>query len=1134
MPVELRAHTAFSFGDGAVTPEAMVKHAAELGYGSIGITDTTDLGGIVRFALEAKRQGVRPIAGAELNVEGFPVGLIARTAEGFRNIASLVTRARVHSDLRQWTKGQNAKLRGRPRVSWKDVAERSAGVHVLTGPAAGPIAACIQSCDYSAAARTLDEWREVFGERLAVEVSLHHAGGCEAALAAALIELAGRHHVPWVVAHDPRYIDTSSRLVHDILTALRYDTTIESAMSRGLLHPNGEWRLLSPEELAERWKGREEGLVESDRIASECDFNLAWLRPPLPKFAVPEGHSDITFLREKVYEGAHERWGDLSDAQTKQIEHELGIIGRLGFSGFFLVMWDAIHFARSRNILCQGRGSAANSAVAYCLAVTAVDPVANGLLFERFLSEMRVDGLTEAPDIDVDIEHDRREEVLDYMYDHYARAHSAIACIVQTYRAPNALRDSMRAFGYPIEQANDISKRLHYDDPIAGAESVRQTLGPQFGLNVEDPRCRTMLAAMAAFEELPRLRATHVGGFVLSSEPLGDYMPIEHTTMGRTIIQFDKDDLDAVGVPKFDFLGLGALSLVRRAFDMIEVRTGNRPQMYKLPVNDPKTYELIASGETIGTFQIESRAQIASILHTMPDRMYDLVVQVALIRPGPIQAKFVHPYTKRRRGLEPVTYAHPLLEPILKRTQGIPIFQEQAMAIAMVLGGYTAAEADELRRTMGHVRKISRLLDVLGRLRDRMIVRGVEESVATGIVEDLKSFANYGFPESHAWSFALIAYATGWLKAHYREEFFAALLNSWPMGFYPPSTLIHDARRHGVVVRPPCLSIGEWECTVEPIDEEATTKDTKNTEVFLGVPQPKLRDEFPRENFVSSVVPFVPSVSPSRMALRIGWRHVRGLGEKTLDALRLARGGKAAIGVGSSIGKSRSRRARKAETLETLTALSIDGSASIPDRPFTSIEDVVLRAKLRRNDVLYLARAGAFAAWEPDRRRAGWEALRAVGDSLPLAPTRHDMHEPRKLSETELIYEDYFATGMSISGHPMQHMRERLRRSGVVDSEGLKKLRGGEKILVAGLVTIRQRPASANGTIFLLLEDEWGFINIVVPSFLVEKNSEVVKFATFIVVKGRFEKDGNVLNVIGEKFKELNVRPLEHTARSFR
>lgn len=1069
---ELRSHTAFSFSDGAVTPEALVKRAAKLGFTSIGIADTADLGGVVRFALECRRQGLKPVVGVELNVDGRPAAFYARNAQGMRNIGALVTRARVGS-LRGWVKGQSADKRGRPRVTWSDVRERSAGIIALTGPASGPLGAKIQACEYSAAARMLSEWKEVFGDRLAVEVQLHHAGGCEAALAAALIDLACRQNVAWVAQQDPRYIDGPGRLVHDVLTALRYDTTIEKAMSRGLLHPNGDWRVLSPGEMAERWKGREEGLEESGRIASECDFELSWLRPPLPKFPHPPGMSDTEFLRERVFEGARERWGDhLSSAQTSQLEHELRVIAHLGFSGFFLVMWDAVRFARSRNILCQGRGSAANSAVAYCLAVTAVDPVANGLLFERFLSEKRVDGQTEAPDIDVDIEHDRREEVLDYMYGHYERSHSAIACIVQTYRGPNALRDSMRAFGYPIELVNDMSKRLHYDEPREGAEKIRTSLGAKFGLVTDDARARAMLTAMAAFEDLPRLRATHVGGFVLSSQTLGDYMPIEHTTMGRTIVQFDKDDLDAVGVPKFDFLGLGAMSLVRRAFDYIEVRTGKRPEMYKLPQGDEKTYDLICRGETIGTFQIESRAQIASILHTLPDRLYDIVVQVALIRPGPIQAKFVHPYTARRRGMEPVTYPHPLLEPILKRTQGIPIFQEQAMSIAMVLGGYTAAEADELRRTMGHVRKISRLMETLGRLRDRMVERGVEETVATGIVEDLMSFANYGFPESHAWSFALIAYATAWLKAHYPAEFFAALLNSWPMGFYPPSTLIHDARRHGVVVRPPCMRDGEWECTTESLDRDGV--DRCNETVRM---ESVMSDSY---------------LDPGGPALRVGWRHIRGLGEKTLDVLRL------------------------------------------PARPFTSIEDVVLRGKLKRVDALHLARSGAFAAWEPDRRRAAWEALRVCGDSLPLAPATREMHSPRALTPTELIYLDYFATGVSINGHPMQHMRERLRLAGVVDSCGLKDLRGGEKIVVAGLVTIRQRPASAKGTIFLLLEDEWGFINVVVPGFLVDENSEVVKFATFVLVQGRFEKDGNVLNVVGKRFKELDVKRLEHRVRSFR
>ncbi|HUQ47103.1 MAG TPA: DNA polymerase III subunit alpha, partial [Gemmatimonadaceae bacterium] len=1029
--------------------------------------------------------------------------------------------------LRGWVKGQNAGMRGRPRVSWSDIVEHSVGVQALTGPASGPIGAKIQACEYSSAARMLSEWREVFGEHLAVEVQLHHTGGCESALAAALIDIAGKQNVPWVATNDPRYADQSSRLVHDILTALRYDTTIDKAMARGLLHPNGEWRLLSPAEMAERWKGREEGLECSERIAGELNFDLSWLRPPLPKFPNPPDISDTNFLRVKVFEGARDRWGyNLSEAQTKQILHELRVIDTLGFSGFFLVMWDAVRFARSRNILCQGRGSAANSAVAYCLGVTAVDPVANGLLFERFLSEKRTNGQTEAPDIDVDIEHDRREEVLDYMYTHYERSHSAIACIVQTYRGPNALRDSMRAFGYPMDLINDMSKRMHYDDPAEGAVKVRDELGAKFGLVVDDARGKAMLAAMAAFEDLPRLRATHVGGFVLSSAPLGNYMPIEHTTMGRTIMQFDKDDLDYVGVPKFDFLGLGAMSLVRRAFDYIEVRTGKRPQMYKLPQGDKKTYDLICRGETIGTFQIESRAQIASILHTLPDRLYDIVVQVALIRPGPIQAKFVHPYTARRRGMEEVTYPHPDLEPILKRTQGIPIFQEQAMSIAMVLGGYTAAEADELRRTMGHVRKIKRLMDTLERLRNRMVERGVEEKVATGIVEDLMSFANYGFPESHAWSFALIAYATAWLKAHYPAEFFAALLNSWPMGFYPPSTLIHDARRHGVVVRPPCMRDGEWECTTEPLDREGVDRCNETA------PMESVMDEGinRRERRIRREQNGNTQLDVDGPALRVGWRHIRGLGDKTLDALRLARGGRSAIGVGTGSGKSRAGRARAAVALDDMSLVS----ALTPDRPFTSIEDVVLRGKLKRQDALHLARAGAFAAWEPDRRRAAWEALRASGDSLPLAPATREMHSPRSLTPTELIYLDYFATGVSINGHPMHHMRERLRKAGVVDSQGLRELRGGESIIVAGLVTIRQRPASANGTIFLLLEDEWGFMNIVVPSFLVEEFSEVVKFATFVLVQGRFEKDGNVLNVVGKRFKELQVRQLEHRARSFR
>jgi len=1071
--VELRARTAFSFGDGSVTPEAMVGTAAQMGYTHLGITDAADLGGVVRFALQAQEVGVAPLVGAELVVDGCPVAFLMRTADGCRNLASLITRARA-GRLREWNGDPEAKpkhvaravaRRGRPRVAWSDVVERNAGLHALTGPASGPIAKLLRSGDRPGAERRLAEWREVFGtERLAVEVQLHGVGRSEEALAGALIEVARRVGVPWVVTNDPRYVDDDSRLAHDVLTALRAGVDLDTASQRGVLHPNGAWRLVSPAEMTARWADRPEGLEESVRIAEACQpFELRWLRPPLPHFPVEAGYTNDTWLRECVYRGAGRRWGSVTDVQRAQLEHELDVITRLGFAGFFLVMYDAVQFAEWRGILAQGRGSAANSAVAYCLGVTAVDPVKHGLMFERFLSELRVDGQTEAPDIDVDIEHDRREEVLDYMYARYERVHSAITGMVQTYRAPNAALDVMRALGYPPTTALRVSKRLHNYDPADGAACVRSILGPALGLDLEQSRGRTLLRAMAAFEGLPRMRSTHPGGFVLSSAPLGDYLPIEPTAMGRTVVQFDKDDLDRIGVPKFDFLGLGALSQVRRAFDLIEAQTGVRPSMYNLPTDDRATYQLIARGDTVGTFQIESRAQISSIVHTCPDRMYDIVVQIALIRPGPIQAKFVRPYTRRRRKQELVTYLHPKLIPILERTQGIPIFQEQAMAIARDLGGYTGAQADELRRTMGNSRKLPKLQAALERLRVRMVANDIVPDVAAQIVEDLQSFANYGFPESHAWSFALIAYATAYLKTHRPAEFYAALLNSWPMGFYPVSTLVHDAIRHGVEVRGPCLRAGDWECTVEDTEE------------------------------------------PDRPALRIGWRHVRGVGDAAIDALR-------------------STRMRGGE--------------------FTSIADVVTRAHLDTGVAGALARGGAFGSWEPDRRRAGWEALRVAGDRLPLAPARRDTErgertgkfDPRPLSKHEMIALDYDTLGLTAAGHPVEQFRAWLRAAGAIDSQDMQECRHGARVSVGGLVTVRQRPQSAKGTVFLLLEDEWGVSNVIVSRALDQEYREVIHHSTFVLVTGRVERDGAQVNVIGETFTPLREAAgceLAHASHDF-
>ena len=1102
MYTELRTHTAFSFGDGAVSPEALARRARQLGYTHLGVTDCADLGGIAKFAVEAMaptkdpacanvaeherlaksecntcQRPVQPIVGAELEVDGQPAAFIARTPAGYQNLAALVTLARM-GDWGRWEKTEQAKRRGRAGITLDQLARHARDLHALTGPGNGPIAARIRAGDEINARRVLNQWRELFGEHLSVEVQLHYTGGNESALAGDLIALADKCGVPWVVSHDPRYVDDGGRLVHDILTALRHETTLDDAMDRGLLRPNGEWRLRSPRSMAQRWRGRLDGLRETERIVESCEpFTLDWMRPPFPDFSriSGSGREDNEFLRQVAYEGARERWGEsLSHDQRRQIDHELQLIAKLGFAGFFLVMADAIRFARSRGILCQGRGSAANSAVAFCAGITAVDPVKHGLLFERFLSDARIGSkASEPPDIDVDFEHERREEVLDYMYAKYDRAHAAITGVTQMYRGPNAVQDSMRAFGYPAELAVKISKRVHYSDPNDAVEAIREDVAARVGFDIAGDREQSLLRAIGAFDGIARLRSTHVGGFVLSSSPLGNYLPIEQTTMGRTIIQFDKDDLDYINVPKFDFLGLGGLAMIRRAFDSIEARTGTRPEMYSIPTNDQKTYDLIASGETIGTFQIESRAQIASIHHTKPALLYDIVVQVSLIRPGPIQAKFVHPYTQRRLGREPVTYPHPALEPILARTRGIPIFQEQAMAIAMALGGYTGGEADALRRTMGNIRKKERLLLALKDLRAAMLERArtgaiepMEEQVADRICEDLVSFANYGFPESHAWSFALIAYATAWIKAHYPTEFLLGLLNAQPMGFYPISTLIHDARRHGVEVLPPCLKTGSWECTTTGWQVDG----------------------------VAGCMSSQPADPPTRRpALRVGWKFVRGIGDTVVERLKAAHAG----------------------------------------RPFDSIADVVRRAKLDRGESLALARAGAFGGWAADRRHAAWEALRATGDVLPLAPSRVTMHEPAPMSNDRLVLLDYHAVGLSLNGHPMDAARERLRRGGALDSRDLESAPSGRIVTVAGLVTIRQRPSTANGTIFLLLEDEHGFINIIVPASLVSANEEAVKHSTFILVRGKLEKQG-VINVVGQKFKALRVSEVMHRARSFR
>lgn len=1088
MYAELTARTAFSFGDGAVTPEQLVSHAHALGYRSIGITDASDFGGIAKAKAKIEADGLdlRLVVGAELNVDGYPVVLLVKNQEGCRNLSSLITRSRV-GHLDGWLPvTQQLSRRGRPGITFDDLRERCKGLYVLTGGGAGKINNALVEDRVSDVNQLLQVWSEYFGDNLIVQVEDHLTGGIERAVSGKLVHIAEDMGLRWVVTNSPRYIDDNSRLVHDILIALRNKMTLDEAEHAGVLHPNGMWKLRSPEDMFEAWQHNPKGIYESAIIADSCEFELSWLRPPLPKFDVKNCvsagsnnllndsplhnsldyslDSESQFLRTQVYAGARKRWGSVSSKQKEQLEKELKVINKLGFAGFFLVMWDAVRHAREElRVLCQGRGSAASSAVAYCLEITAVDPIAHHLMFERFLSDVRVPGTaqnaaTEAPDIDLDIEHDKREEVLNYIYEKYKRVGAAITCIVQTYGAPNALLDSMRALGYPVDLASKLSKRMHRYDPAGGAAALQHGLAEQFGLELNSSRGRALLRAMDGFNDLPRLRSTHVGGFVLSDLSLSEYLPVESTSMGRTIIQFDKDDLDTIGVPKFDFLGLGALAMVKHAFNEVKHRTGQTLELYNLPQDDPQTFEMIRNGDTLGTFQIESRAQISSLVHTKPEEMYDLVVQIALVRPGPIQGDFIKPYVGRRQGREPVSYIHPKLEPILKRTYGIPIFQEQAMAIASALGNISQADTDRLRRSMGNRKNQERLRIALEQLKLEMLNNPLQPPVtiemAEQIIKDLSTFSNYGFPESHAWSFAYIAYATTYLKCHYPTEFYVGLLNSQPIGFYPVSTLIHDAIKHGVVVLPPCISDGDVLCKTVFEDDG------------------------------------------SKPRLQVGLKFLRGV---------------------------------KAETIERIVRLR-----SLA--PYTSIADVVQRGNLKKSEVLQIAKSGAFSVWEADRRKAAWEALRAAGDRMPFAPTYgSDGYNPRPLTRSERIYMDYYSTGICIDGHPVEHLRDRLYKLGAVDSAGLKRSAHGTSIVIGGLVTIRQRPQSANGTTFLLLEDERGLFNVVVAPALVEKYREAVKFAPFLVVKGRVQKFGRSINVVADKVVEVRVEEdLIHHVRSFR
>ncbi|QCT96705.1 error-prone DNA polymerase [Stutzerimonas degradans] len=779
---ELHCLSNFSFQRGASSAQELFERAARLGYRALAITDECTLAGIVRAWQAAKDSGVPLIVGSEVRIENGPrLILLVETLTGYQALCRLITLARRRCE------------KGRYRLLFDDFVESPDGLLAIWLPD--------DDDDH------LPRLRRLFPQRLWLAVELHR-GADDAAQLQYLLERATSCGLPPVACGDVHMHARGRRALQDCMTAIRHHLPVAEAGAH--LFPNGERHLRRHEELAELYPPAL--LAETLRIAARCTFDLGQLRYHYPRELVPHGHDATSWLRELVERGARWRWPDGVPEQARRLlEHELKLIAELAYESYFLTVHDIVNWARERQILCQGRGSAANSTVCFALGITELDPTLPGrrLLFERFLSRER----KEPPDIDVDFEHERREEVIQYVFSRYGRHRAALTAVVSTYHSAGALRDVAKALGLPADQVNTLADCCgRWSDRVPSAERLAEA-----GFDANNPLLRRVLALTGELIGFPRHLSQHPGGFVISEHPLQTLVPVENASMAeRTVIQWDKDDLDLVGLLKVDVLALGMLSALRRCFALIERYRGTRWTLASLPQEDPATYAMISRADTIGVFQIESRAQMAMLPRLRPRKFYDLVIQVAIVRPGPIQGDMVHPYLRRRNGEEPVLYPSDELMPVFERTLGVPLFQEQVMELAIIAADYSPGEADELRRSMAAWKRHGGLEHHRERLTARMLAKHYEPEFITRIFEQIKGFGSYGFPESHAASFALLTYASSWLKCHEPAAFACALINSWPMGFYSPDQVLQDARRHGIEVRPVDVCHSDWDCSLEP------------------------------------------------------------------------------------------------------------------------------------------------------------------------------------------------------------------------------------------------------------------------------------------------------------------------------
>ncbi|NHN56689.1 error-prone DNA polymerase [Calidifontibacter sp. DB0510] len=1074
---ELHAHSHYSFLDGASAPEELVTEAVRLGLHGLALTDHDGLYGVVRLAEAAESYGnLTTLYGAELSFgltapqngvpdpEGHHLVVLARGTEGYRRLATALTDGHLHA----------AAEKGRPVHDLETVARHSGGHwFVLTGCRKGLVPQAIRQGDQASAYRQLEQLKDLFGADRVLAELIDHGDPSDARQHDALAEVAARAGVPVVATNAVHYAVPERYPLATALAAVRARRSLDDV--DGWLPGTDHAHLRSGSEMARRFARFPGAIERTVEVADECGFRLRAASPRLPKQRVPFGHTPMSWLRHLVNKAAPQRYSPLTEAVRARLAKELDVIEAKDFAGYFLIVRDIVDFAHREGILCQGRGSAAASAVCYVLGITVIDPIFYQLPFERFLSELR----DEAPDIDVDFDSDRREEVIQYVYATYGRRNAAQVANVVTYRPKNAVRDMAKALGHSQGQQDAWSRQVErwgasvssadHDIPEPVIDLARQVL------------------------TFPRHLGIHSGGMVLTDRPVSEVCPIEPARMeARTVLQWDKDDCAWMGLVKFDLLGLGILAAIQHTFDLVGEHLGESWRMETIPKGEPGVYDMLCRADTIGVFQVESRAQIGTLPRLKPRCFYDLAVEIGLIRPGPIQGGAVHPYIRRRTGQDPITYPHPLVQDVLERTLGVPLFQEQLMQMAMKVGGCSPADADLLRRAMGSKRGVERIDALRTRLYEGMAANGLDQQTADEIYHRIEAFANFGFAESHALSFAVLVYASSWLKLHYPGAFLAGLLRAQPMGFYSPQTLVGDARRHGVQIRTPDLHASGVYAGLEPADPAAPASPTGLAECLRDHP----------EEEIGLFDPAAPDPTPAHRR-DTGWVVRLGLADVT------------SLGVPAA---------------ERIVA------ARDQDGEFTDLADLARRATLDADQLEALSLSGALDCLTGSRRDALWRSAEAARTRDGQLPVRVPYQPPLLplLTPGETLMHDLASTGISPGDHPVRYNRQALIARGVLPVSQLREVESGRRIEVAGVVTHRQRPATAGGITFLNLEDETGLLNVVVSEGVWHRYRRIARASPAMVIRGILERSPeNVINLLADRLEHMTIH-VRTRSRDFR